>query len=287
MSLQPPYTAMLYYACVQSIRQHAMQKEAPHETKLMQISNWRRVLITTSYTSLWTNSSDTLRSSSFLNIFSASSRITLSTSSGWNRISPTTISIIYALTRMWMYGLLSKCGNKGCSRKQTCSWRTALSRPSSPAPGTQPTSLNELSIDDDGIHLYETSWSTLHCLCDPSCLQPSLWGQKNTEAAHTTRHLEIGGVACTHVQAICGNMIRKEPDSGIWLQHSWWCWHERSAETGIRRANTMLGVSCGATQANTCRDLGDTLLKQQFPSTYLLVFSPIITSVVVHCVLIC
>ena len=37
-----------------------------------------------------------------------------------------------------------------------------------------------------------------------------------------------------------------------------------TVETGSRRTDTMLGVSCGAAQAVTCIDLGDMLLKQQF-----------------------
>ena len=86
----------------------------------------------------------------------------------------------------------------------------------------------------------------------------------NTVATHTTWHLARGGVAFLYFQSVCGDMSRQEPVGGIRLWHYWWWWHKRTSGTGSRRANTMLGVSCGAAQANICRDLGDMLLKQQF-----------------------
>ena len=41
-----------------------------------------------------------------------------------------------------------------------------------------------------------------------------------------------------------------------------------TVETGSRRTDTMLGVSCGAAQANICRDLGDISLRG-LPKPYL------------------
>ena len=88
--------------------------------------------------------------------------------------------------------------------------------------------------------------------------------EKNKEAAHTTRHLARVGVVCTHFQDVCGDMSGQEPSGGIRLRNYWWWWHNRTVEKGSRRANTLLGLSYGAIQANTFRYLGNMLLKQQF-----------------------
>ena len=64
--------------------------------------------------------------------------------------------------------------------------------------------------------------------------------ENNTEAAHTTRHLARGGVACNHFQAVCGNISGQEPGGGIRLRNYWWWWHEITVETGGRRANMMV-----------------------------------------------
>ena len=116
------------------------------------------------------------------------------------------------------------------------------------------------------VSIHTKRLEVLDIACDiPLASNLIFAAENNIEASHTTQHLARGGVACTHFQDVCGDISGQEPGGGIRLRNYWWWWHNITTETGNRRANTILGVICGSTQADTCRYLGHTSLKQQFP----------------------
>ena len=57
--------------------------------------------------------------------------------------------------------------------------------------------------------------------------------ENNKEVAHKTRHLARGGVVCTQLKAVCGDMSGLEPGGGIRIRHYWCWWHDRTSKKEV------------------------------------------------------